>query len=238
MSLAGLALPPAASAQSVDDILARHLEARGNAAQWQAVRAVRMTGRAIAGPGREALVTREIKRPGRVRTEFTFQGITGVFAFDGKRGWQISPLTGILEPRAMPPDDTMIALGQADMEGPLLGVRKQGAALILVGKESVAGRETFHIRATPKNGPAQDQYVDTETFLILRTEVPRSAGGRTVDVETMFSDYRSVGGLVFPHAIEMGARNRPERVRIVVETIEVNPSIDDSRFRAPPGTRK
>ena len=75
------------------------MAARGGVERWQAIRSLRMTGRAFAGPGREALVTREIKRPGRVRTEFTFQGLTGVYAFDGKRGWQVSPLTGILDPR-------------------------------------------------------------------------------------------------------------------------------------------
>jgi outer membrane lipoprotein-sorting protein len=236
--LLGIGLPLSVRAQSVDEIVTRHVEARGNAAQWQAVRAVRMTGRALAGPGREALVTREIKRPGRVRTEFTFQGITGVFAFDGKRGWEISPLTGVLEPRSMDADETLVALAQADLEGPLAGARKQGAVLTVIGRETVAGREAYHIRATTKSGPAQDHYVDAETFLILRTETSRSIGGRTVDVETMFSDYRSVGGLVFPHTIEMGRRNRPERVRIVVETIELNPSIEDGRFKAPSGTRR
>ena len=236
-----LALGPLAglvSAQTVDEIVARHVEARGNSAQWQAVRTLRMTGRALAGPGREALVTREIKRPGRVRTEFTFQGITGVFAFDGKRGWQISPLTGVLEPRLMEADDALAAVEQADLDGPLVAARRHGAALALVGREPIAGRDAFRIRVTPKNGPGQEHYIDGETFLILRSDTTRSIGGRNVAVETIFSDYRSIGGLVFPHTIEMGAANRPDRVRVVVETIEVNPSIDDSRFRAPSGTRK
>ncbi len=40
-------------------------------------------------------------------------------------------------------------------------------------------------------------------------------------------------GVVIPHSIDIGARGRPERVRIVVETVEVNPPIDDKRFRMP-----
>ena len=227
-----------AHAQTVDEIVARHIEARGSAAQWQAVRTLRMTGRAMAGPGREALITREIKQPGRVRTEFTFQGITGVFAFDGKRGWQISPLTGVIEPRLMPAGEALLAVEQADLEGPLVAAPRHGAALVLVGRETIAGRETFRIRVTPKSGPPQEHYLDGETFLILRSDTNRSVGGRNVAVETAFSDYRSVGGLVFPHSIEMGAANRPDRLRIVVETIELNPTIDDSRFKAPSGTRK
>jgi hypothetical protein len=229
---------PSAAAQTIDDIVARHTEARGSAAQWQAVRTLRMKGRAIAGPGREALVTREIKRPGRVRTEFTFQGITGVFAFDGRRGWQISPLTGVLEPRMVEPDETLIALAQADLEGPLIAARKQGAVLALDGRTQVSGRDAYRVRVTAKTGSVQEHFLDIETFLTLRTSTTRQVGGHAVEVETTFADYRSVGGLVFPHTIEVGARTRPDRLRILVETIEVNPSIDDARFRAPAGTHR
>lgn len=227
-----------AAAQTVDEIVAHHVAARGNAAQWQAVRTIRMTGRAIAGPGREALVVREIKRPGRVRTEFTFQGITGVFAFDGKRGWQISPLTGVLAPTGMAPDDTLTAIGQADLDGPLVAARKQGAVLTLVGRDTIDGRDAFRIRVSPNSGSAQEHYLDAETYLIVRIDSTRTVGGQAVPVETTFADYRSIGGLVFPHTIEIGARGRPTRVRVVVETIEVNPSIENSRFRAPAGTRR
>jgi outer membrane lipoprotein-sorting protein len=227
-----------ADAQTIDEIVALHAAARGSAEQWRAVRTLRMTGRALAGPGREALVTREIKRPDRIRTEFTFQGITGVFAFDGKRGWQVSPLTGVLDPQLMEPGDTMVAMQQIDVDGALVSARKQGAKLVLIGHETVAGRDALRIRVTPKTGPEQEQFLDAGTFLILRSDSTRQVGGRAVVVETTFGDYRSVGGLTLPHAIEMGARDRPQRVRIIVENIEVNPPIDDTRFKMPPGAKR
>lgn len=225
-------------AQSIEEVLQRHGDALGGTARWQAVRTIRMTGRATAGPGREALVTREIKRPGRVRTEFTFQGTTGVFAVDGKRGWQISPLTGILEPRLMDPDEAQAAIAQAEPESALATARKQGATLALIGHEDVSGRSALHVRVTAKSGTTQDHFVDAETFLTLRTNTSRRVGGRAVEVETTFSDYRSVGGLVLPHRIEMRSPNRPDRLQIVVETIELNVPIDDARFKAPAGTRR
>lgn len=228
----------AGPAQTVDEILQRHAEAVGGTARWQNIRTLRMSGRATAGPGREALVTREIKRPGRVRTEFTFQGTTGVFAVDGKRGWQISPLTGIVEPRLMDPDEAVAAAAQAEPESALATARRQGATLVLVGREAVSGREALHVRATAKTGIVHDHFVDAETFLTLRTTTTRRVGGRPVEVETTFSDYRSIGGLVLPHRIEIGSPNRPERLHIVVETIELNVPIDDSRFKAPSGTRR
>jgi hypothetical protein len=231
-------LTPPAAAQSIDEIVARHIAARGGLERWQAVRSLRMTGRATAGPGREALVVREIKRPGRVRTEFTFQGITGVYAYDGARGWQVSPLTGVVEPQALDPENAQAALEQADLEGPLVGGTKKGYAIALIGRETIAGRDAFRIRLTPKTGPVLEQHLDAETYLLLRTDSTRQLRGRTVQLETSFSAYRAIGGLMFPHTIEFGARGRPGRVQIVVETVELNPAIDDGRFRRPAGMKR
>jgi hypothetical protein len=86
----------------VDEIVARYVAAaRGGREALAAVKTLRMTGRAIAGPGREAIVRREIARPCRIRTEFVFQGTTGVYVWDGAKGWQISPLDGRFEPEPM-----------------------------------------------------------------------------------------------------------------------------------------
>ena len=231
-------LTPRAAAQTLDEIVTRHMAARGGLERWRAIRSLRMTGRVIAGPGREALVVRETKRPGRVRTEFTFQGITGVYAYDGTRGWQVSPLTGVVEPQTLEPENTQAALEQADIEGLLVSGAQRGYTRTLIGRETIAGREAHRIRLTPKTGPAVEQYLDAETYLLLRTDVTRQLRGRTVQLETTYGDYRAVGGLMFPHAIEFGARGRPGRAQIVVETVELNPVIDDARFRRPPATRR
>ena len=231
-------LAPTAAAQTIDEIVARHMAARGGLERLQAIRSLRMTGRVIAGPGREALVIREIKRPSRVRTEFTFQGITGVYAYDGTRGWQVSPLTGIVEPQALEPENVQTALEQADIEGPLVGGAKKGYTLTLVGREIIGGREAYRIRLTPKTGQPLEQCLDAETGLLLRTDATRQFRGHTVRVETTFGEYRAIGGVMFPHAIDFGARGRPGRVQIVVESIELNPVIDDGRFRRPAGIRR
>jgi hypothetical protein len=57
--------------------------------------------------------------------------------------------------------------------------------------------------------------------------------GRDVALETVFGDYRETAGVAFARSIETGVRGRPQRLRIVVETVEVNPPLDDARFRMP-----
>ena len=230
---AALAVTATAAAQTVDEIVARHEAARGGREALAAVRTVRMTGVALAGPGRQAVVRREIARPGRIRTEFAFQGTTGVWAWDGSAGWRVSPLEGVFAPEAMPAEDAVAAAEQADVEGPLVDWRGKGHAVELVGSETLPGGPSHRLKVTLKSGAVRHVWVDAATGLVVRTESMRRLRGREVAVEAIFGDYRKTAGVAFARSVETGVVGRPRRLRIVVEAVEVNPVLDDSRFRMP-----
>jgi hypothetical protein len=192
-----------------------------------------MTGRAIAGPGRDAIVRREIARPGRIRTEFVFQGTTGVYAWDGSAGWRVSPLDGGFEPEPLPAEDAAAAVEQTDIEGPLVDWKAKGHAVELVGKEALPGGPAYRLKVTLKSGPVRHVWVDAASGLVVRTLSTRPVRGHEVALETVFGDYRETGGVAFARSIETGVAGRPRRLRIAVETVEVNPVLDDSRFRMP-----
>jgi outer membrane lipoprotein-sorting protein len=229
-----LALPPArASAQAVDEIVARHLAARGGREALAAVKTLRMSGHATAGPGREAIVRREIARPGKIRTEFVFQGTTGVYAFDGSKGWRVSPLDGSLDAEPLPDDEAAASAEQADIEGPLVDWKAKGHKVELLGKASLPGGPADELKVTLKSGAVRRVFVDAASGFIVRVESTRRVRGHDVALETDFGDYRKVDGVAFPHSIEGSARGRPNRLRIVVDSVEVNPRIDESRFKMP-----
>ena len=235
--IAASLLPATGAAQTVDEIVAKHLAARGGAARIERVQSLRMTGKARASDGREALVVREIKRPGRIRTEFTSQGLTGVYACDGERGWQVSPFDSEMEPRPMPGEAARLALEQADFGGPLLGWKEKGHAVELVGRVTEGGREAWKLKVTPKGGTPRQLYLDAQTYLLVRSESPRAVGGHAIETETTFADYREIGGLQIAHSIEIGIKGRPRRISVVVEKVEIDPVLDDSRFRMPEASR-
>jgi len=222
-----------ANAQSLDEVLAKHVEALGGLENLESIHSVRMSGHVTASDGREALVVREVLRPGRVRTEFTYQGVTGVYAFDGEQGWQVSPFDGSLEPELMGEEQAHQTADQADIEGPLVDWKAKGHQVSLSGKKSLDGREVYELEVTLRSGRVLRQYLDAQSFLLIRTETTRLVRGYPTAIETSFDDYRPVGGVFFPHAIETRAAGRPQRLKIVVEQIDVNPTLDDARFEMP-----
>jgi hypothetical protein len=217
----------------VDEIVARHLAARGGREALAALRSVRMTGRAFAGPGREAIVRREIARPGRIRTEFVFQGTTGVYVWDGSAGWRVSPLDGGLEPEPLSAEAAALSAEQADFEGPLVDWKAKGHAVERAGSEALPGGAADKLKVTLKSGVVRHIWVDAKSGLVVRTESTRKLRGHEMAFETVYADYREVGGVRFAHSIETGVRGRPQRLRIVVESVETNPQLDDSRFARP-----
>ena len=225
--------PASSPAPSLDEIVARHVAARGGREALAALRTVRMTGRASAGPGREAIVRREIARPGRIRTEFVFQGTTGVYVWDGSAGWRVSPLDGHLEPEPLSDDAAALSAEQADLDGPLVDWKAKGHALALVGSEQLPGGAAHRLKVTLKSGVVRHIWVDAKTSLVVRTESTRTLRGRDVALETVYGDYREKGGVRFAHSIEIGVRGRPQQLRIVVESVETNPPLDESRFAMP-----
>jgi hypothetical protein len=230
---AALLLPASAPAQTVDEIVAKHLAARGGREALAAVKTLRMAGRATAGPGREAIVRREIARPGKIRTEFVFQGTTGVYAWDGSKGWRVSPLDGSLDAEPLPDDEAAASAEQADIEGPLVDWKAKGHKVELVGTASLPGGPAHELKVTLESGAVRRVFVDAATGFIVRMESTRRVRGHDVALETEFGDYRKTDGVAFPHSIEGSARGRPNRLRIVVDSVEVNPRLDESRFKMP-----
>jgi hypothetical protein len=192
-----------------------------------------MTGRAEEGPGRSAIVRREVARPGRIRTEFEFQGTTGVYAWDGTAGWRVSPLDGVLDAQPMTPADAAIAAEQADLDGPLVDWQKKGHRIVLAGRETLSGGPAHKLEVTLASGLVRRVWVDAKSGLIVQTETTRVRRGHEVALITTFGDYRPAAGVMFPRQLETGVPGRPRRLRILVESVEVNVPLDDARFRMP-----
>jgi outer membrane lipoprotein-sorting protein len=234
LSLAfALLLAPVVHAQSVDEILAKHFETQGGLEKIKAVTTKRAVGTMGVGPGMEAPITMEMKRPGMRRIEFTIQGMTGVQAFDGERSWALMPFMGQKDAELASEEDSKIERDQSDFDGPLVDYKAKGHTLELVGKESVEGAEAFKLKLTKKSGEVEYYFLDAETYLLVKQEGKTKRRGTEFDGEQIYSDYKDVDGVMTPFTMEMGAKGMPQRQKMTFTKIEMNVPLDDSRFAFP-----
>jgi hypothetical protein len=228
--LAAVLAAPAV-AQSVDEVIAKSFEARGGLDKLKAVQSIRMTGRMSMGPMELPMVI-EMKRPANVRLDVSVQGATAVQAYDGTTAWGISP-AGTGQAEALPAEAAKGMADQADLDGPLVDYEAKGHKVELLGKVTVEGRGAFKLGVTRKDGTIEYYFLDAESYLPVRVEGKRTVRGTEIEGEGTVGDYKEAGGFLWPHLIQNGAKGRPEKQTITIEKIEVNPPIDDARFKMP-----
>jgi len=217
-------------APTVDTIVSDCLAARGGLAKIRSIQTLRQTGHVYGDAGRQGLVMRELKRPGKIRFEFTVQGVTAAYVTNGTEGWQVSPFAGDLEAKPMPEDALTEAIEQVDIEGPLVDWKAKGHHVELAGHEVVSGRDAYKLKLVLKSGSVRYEYIDVKTYLQVRTDSTRQVRGQAVHLTTTYREHKRVKGVLFPTVIEVTAVERPQKLRVVVDTVEINPPLPDTRF--------
>ncbi len=235
--LSGLALTAlmavAAHAQTVDELIAKNIQARGGMDKLKAVSTAKMTGKMAVGPGMEAPFTLQMKRPKNMRVEFTIQGMTGVQAYDGTTAWMLMPFMGKKDPEVAPADETKEADEQADFDGPLVDYKDKGNTVELVGKEKVEGSDAYKLKVTLKSGDVRYIYLDADSSLEIKSEGKRTMRGAEHEFESTVGDYKEVSGLMIPFSIATGAKESPMKQTITIDKVEFNLPMEDTLFKMP-----
>ncbi len=228
-----LAGPALAQEATLDEILKNHYEAIGGVDAWQAVNSMKATGKIELAPGMEAPFSMQIKRPGKVRIDFTFQGMTGTQAFDGTTAWMIMPFMGKTEPEVMPEELASMIKENADIDGPLVGYKEDGDEIELLGLEDAEGTPAYKLKVTRKDGEVQYYYLDSEAYVPIKIEGSRVLQGVEQRYEVVVSDYKEVAGLMVAHSILEKAWGAPGGQVITLSNIEVDAALADSLFVMP-----
>jgi len=223
-----------AKQMTVDQLVAKNVEAKGGAEPLRAMQSVRLVGKMLVNQGQiEFGYNQTKKRPSAVRTEFSLQGMTGVQAFDGKEGWKISPFQGRKDPEKMSSDDAKSLIEDAEVDGPLVDWKEKGSAVEYLGTEDVDGTPAHKLKVTRKNGDVSFVYLDPEHFLEIRILSQRIERGAQVEVEMDLSDYEKVNGVFLPLSIESGRKGDPDKQKIIYDKAETNVPVEDSTFQFP-----
>lgn len=229
----GLVIPEL-RADRAADIARIHIEAIGGRMRINLMTALVATGR-VEIDGREMTFRLLAERPNRLRMETEFEGRRLVQGTDGKNlPWQYSP-------DAEPPVVTRLAGQQArdfaadaEFDDPLVDYAERGYVVDYAGEAVVEGRKTLKLLVTRRLVDSYFLLVDAETYFITRRLTPQLRGGLEVVRETIYEDFRPVGGVILPHRIivNLGDRRLHETI---METVMPNARVPAGSFM-PPGS--
>jgi outer membrane lipoprotein-sorting protein len=217
-----------ASAQNLDDVLAKHFKTVGQEKlvekQTYSVKAT------IQQMGMELPMVMKMKRPNKFRMEMEMQGQKMIRAYDGEKGWMIAPWISS-EPQDLSGPELDQAMDQANIDGELYNYKEKGTTATLLGKVNVDGSPMFNIKLTDKNGNVKNYFIDAESYLVRKVKAKISSQGQEVEIEQNLSDYKNMDGILMPMKMEskmpMGTAN------IIFENITFGENFDDSIFTRP-----
>jgi hypothetical protein len=210
-------------AQSVDDIVAKAIVARGGVKRIKSLHSQRLTGRISLNKGESGPFAVEMKRPGMMRETLTLGDKSMIRTTDGIVGWAVGSLRDLMEPKQVSAEELRNLAGSADFEGPLVDYKEKGNKIELAGKEKIGKRMAYKLVISMKNGENRLDFIDSKSHLEVKWQ-------GLVDgnmFESYFRDYREVKGLMY--AFEIESKNQ----KIVLDKVEVNPKLDDARFSKP-----
>ncbi len=226
------------NALTVDELVAKNIEAKGGADALQALRSLRLSGKMLVNQGQIQLAYLQTKkRPAEVRTEASLQGMTMVQAYDGKEGWKIEPFRGRKDPEKMSADDVKSLMEEAEIDGPLVDWKAKQSTVDYLGTEDVDGTLAHKLKVVRKNGDVSFVYLDPDHFLEIRILTQRIRHGAQEEVESDIGDYEKVGGVFVPTSIESGRKGDPDKQKIIIDKAEANVPADDAIFHFPAASK-
>jgi hypothetical protein len=217
-----------AYAQTVDEIVDKHVAALGGADKLKNVKTLAID-RTLAVQSMEIPTKTFIVVGKALRTESSVMGNSMIQVVDGTTGWMIRPvmMQGTGEPEDMPAEMVQQQIGQLDPFGPLFNYKDKGNKIELVGKEKVEKSDAYRLKITTKDGQVMEEFIDATTFML--TKLKATMQGQ--EGEISFSDYKEVEGIKFANTMDM--TSQMGALTFVTTKIAINGAIDDSIFKKP-----
>lgn len=228
--VAGMLVATMASAQSTEEILAKHEAAMGGLDKWASVKTAVVKNKFnVQGMDIESKTSLVVGKS--FRTEIEVMGNKIITVIDGDKGWMNRPamMGGTGEPEDMQSEQVKMSSSQKYLGSILTTAKKDGYKIELVAKEKLDGAEVYLLTVTKPSGEDSKVYVSTATNYVVKTQAKVQVNGQEVETEASYSNYKMVNGLAFPFTVETA---NPMGGMMTVETVsvEINPAIDPVIF--------
>lgn len=223
----------AATAQSAEELVARHLSATG-ASVWAKVNAIKTEAKVSAdgAPGMSILWSMTALREKAARMDVNVMGMTQTTVVNGNQGWANNPFMNQPDPEPLTADQVKALAELTDIDGSLVGYKEKGYQLEYVGTEDVEGVETHKIKVNKGERGIEYSFFDPESYYEIKTVKVEKIDGKEVTSASLFSNFKKQDGIVYPFTIQqenpmMGATT------VTITSLTLNPPVDEKIFELP-----
>ena len=201
----GRTISASGSLPSVDDVLAKYLEAIGGAAKIDAVKSRVVKGTVdVVGVSRGGKFETYTQAPNKVASVIEAAGL-----------------------RTLKKDEVAALQRTGDFYGQLK-LKTAYSKITMAGTSKIGYREVYVLDLQAATGAAERLYLDTETCLPVRSNISFRLGNLSAMIEIYYDDWREVDGIKYPFSVS--ASNSKTTMLFAVTEINHNVQIDPKVF--------
>lgn len=212
-------------AQTVDDVINKHIEALGGKEKLLSLNSVKMEGN-LNTQGYDISITITKLHNVGLRIDIEVAGTSNYQIVTPEKGLSFMPIQGMSSPVEMPDEQFKAAQNQLDVQSTFLNYKDKGTAVELLGSEKVDGEDNYKLKVTSKNGLTTIYFIGHKNNLINKTSTKRMINGEEMDLETNYTDYKqNADGYWFSYS------NSGLQGDTNFDKIETNVKVDPSIFK-------
>jgi hypothetical protein len=212
-------------AQTLDEIVAKHIEAVGGKDNWAKVKTIKMEG-LLKTQGMEINISTLQVDKVAMRQNITAMGMSGYSILTTTEGWNFMPFNGQTKPEPVTADD--LKNGQDDLyiHDEFITYTELGKKIEYLGTEDIDGTQCFKIKMTNKYDRETTYFIDPDNYYTIKQISKVKANGQEMENATTFGNFKKLDeGIVFPMSITLGMGG------MEIQKILINAEIPDSEFK-------
>ena len=213
-----------ASAQTVDEVIAKHIEALGGKEKIEKIQNVVMEG-TLTVQGMPIAVTTTVVQNKLMRNDITVGGMKNFDMTTDNEGWVFMRFQGMQKPEPKTAEDVKEGQSDLDLTGTLYNYAAKGNKVELLGKEDVEGTECFKIKANLATGKEETYFIDPASYMIVRSTSKKKVNGQEVELTVDMSDYKDVDGVKMAFSVSQAFGT------VIMSSIKTNQPIDEKLYK-------
>ena len=228
---------PAASAQTADEIVEKHLAAMGGRAALGKIVSRASSGTiSVSALGADVSGTIETvnRAPNSSRSLIKLDasgfGLATIVIdqrFDGTSGFVLDTFQGDREIAGT----QLEGLRSGLFPHLLLNYKERGIAVELTGRERVGDRDALVLTVRAQSGPPIRQYIDAQSYLLVRQVTTITSQGADAEQTTDFQGYQDVDGVQVP--VKLHSTSPTQTATIELSSVVHNGPVDEALFAKP-----
>lgn len=229
LSLALVAVTITTKAQTIDEVVSKHIEAMGGPEKMKALKSLTTEGTMQVQGMEFPFKTWSIHNTA-MRVDFEAMGTTNTQVVSSNGGWMFMPVQQQQAPVDSDPETVKEGMSELDLTGDLYDYKAKGNTLELIGKETQDGQEFYKIKLTRKNGTVSNILLDAKTYLVSKKITSKTIQGQEMELTEVLSDYKKTAdGYTYAGTIEQ----QPMGVKMSFGKYEYNSAVDKKLFDKP-----